>query len=300
MLSIPEIAASLVEESLTNISDDNSCSICLVGSSSAGKSTLLNTFLDRNDTPRETLVMEYSFGRKTNQKQGIEKTICHVWEYGGKLETFKNILPSIPVMGKFFYCIMIDLAKIKSLWYTLETCIEAMLTSYAEQKSAIELLIIGSKYDIFKNYDAEIKKLICTTLRSVALLFKGHIVFYSSKEPNLVRRAKDILHGIGFGNGVPNKDKIFSFTKPLMIPKGTDSWDNVGVTASTLEQVKAQLLSRISFDTELPPLSEGTVGIQQAHLESSLDAKVAMKFEELRNLDTLDISLGDYLLNNFH
>lgn len=74
-------------------------------------------------------------------------------------------------------------------------------------------------------------------MRSVALLFNASIVFYSSKEPSLVRRAKELLHGIGFGNGVPNKERMFNFSKPLIIPKGTDSWDNIGVTASTLEQV---------------------------------------------------------------
>lgn len=114
---------------------------------------MLNSFLDKNDTPRETLVMEYSFGRKTNQKQGMEKTICHVWEYGGKLDILKNILPSIPVNGKYYYCVIVDLAKIKSLWNTLESCIQAMVNTYAEQKSVlVELIIFGGKYDLFKNY----------------------------------------------------------------------------------------------------------------------------------------------------
>lgn len=34
MLSIPEIATRLVDETLTKVSEDNSCTICFVGSSS--------------------------------------------------------------------------------------------------------------------------------------------------------------------------------------------------------------------------------------------------------------------------
>lgn len=42
---------------------------------------------------------------------------------------------------------------------------------------------------------------------------------------------------MGFGNGVLNKDKNFNFNKPLIIPKGTDSWDNMNGPISTFEQV---------------------------------------------------------------
>lgn len=115
-----------------------------------GKSSLLYSFLDKNDTPKETLVLEYSFGRKSNQKQGIERTICHVWEYGGKLDILKNVLSSIPIRGKFYYCVMVDISKIKSTWNILETCIQVMKEMYPEKSP--ELIIICGKYDLFKNY----------------------------------------------------------------------------------------------------------------------------------------------------
>lgn len=116
-----------------------------------GKTTLLYYFLDKNDSPRETLVVEYSFGRKSNQKQGIDKTLCHVWEYGGKLETLNNVLLSTPIRGKYFFCIMVDLSKIKCIWETLETCIQTMNDVYSTENLP-ELIIICGKYDIFKNY----------------------------------------------------------------------------------------------------------------------------------------------------
>lgn len=108
--------------------------------------------MDKTETPRETLVLEYSFGRRSNQKQSIEKTICHIWEYGGKLEALKDVLPSIPVKGSYYFYIMVDLSKIKRVWNTIETCIQAIQDTYSGSENKPEVVIVGGKYDAFKNY----------------------------------------------------------------------------------------------------------------------------------------------------
>lgn len=74
-------------------------------------------------------------------------------------------------------------------------------------------------------------------MRSVAILRKAHLVFYSSKEPQLVKRVKDLFHGMGFGNGIAFKERNVNSTKPLCIPKGTDTWESIGLEPATLEQV---------------------------------------------------------------
>lgn len=226
---------------------------------------MLYSFLEKSDTPRETLVLEYSFGRKSSQKQSIDKIICHVWEYGGRLEMLKSVLTSIPISKKFYYCVMVDLSKIKTIWDTLETSLQAVKENYTDTSNFPEIIIIGGKYDIFKNYgklflamvlfvlnmnnkcmdlitDSEIKKFICTTIRSVALIFNTYLLFYSYKESHLLRKAKEMFYTIGFGTGVPLKEKNTNYAKPLIIPKGSDSWDSIGVSASTLEQVSFELI----------------------------------------------------------
>lgn len=85
--------------------------------------------------------------------------------------------------------------------------------------------------------DSEIKKFLCTTIRSVALIFNAYLLFYSSKESHLCRKAKEMLYIIGFGTSLPLKEKNTNYVKPLIIPKGSDSWESIGVSASTLEQV---------------------------------------------------------------
>lgn len=97
------------------------------------------------------MVLEYSFGRKSDPKQGLEKILCHVWEYGGKLKLLKNVLTSVPVQNRRVFIIMIDLSKIKTIWSTLQKCVDG-INEYIDQTDSRELIIIGGKYDLFKNY----------------------------------------------------------------------------------------------------------------------------------------------------
>ncbi|CAK1601068.1 unnamed protein product [Parnassius mnemosyne] len=293
MVTLPEIAEDIVNKTLAHANDDNSRTIFLAGSKSVGKSTLLNSFLEKTETPRETLVLEYSYGRKSSQRQGIEKIICHVWEYGGKLEMMKNVLTSIPVYKKSIFVIMVDLSKIKTIWNTLQICTETV-SDYSDRTQFEEIIIIGGKYDLFKNYDSEIKKLVCDTIRSVALIHNAHILFYSSKEPQLVRKAKEILHNAGFGNGVVIKEKNTNNTKPLSIPKGFDSWESIGVPRSTMEQVKMRHVTRIQLEVEIQDKDKNE--LQRTHPEPILDSLAALKYEELRNMELFDPAINDYLL----
>lgn len=74
-------------------------------------------------------------------------------------------------------------------------------------------------------------------MRSVALLYNSHVIFYSQKETALVKKVKDMFFGMAFGKGISLKEKNTNFLKPLLIPKGIDSWENIGVPLSTLDQV---------------------------------------------------------------
>ncbi|KAG6464730.1 hypothetical protein O3G_MSEX014692 [Manduca sexta] len=154
MLSIPEKATQIVEQILSQADSDSSRTIFFVGSKDVGKSTLINAFMNKTEIPKETLLLEYSFGRKSNSKQHIEKNVYHIWEYGGKLETLNNILLTLPVKGQFFYCIFFDLSKLKRLWETVENCVNAL--NELRSKSDVEstCIMIGGKYDLFKNYEA--------------------------------------------------------------------------------------------------------------------------------------------------
>ena len=52
----------------------------IVGPNACGKSTLLKGLLNKDEEPKATLALEYSYCSKT--KQG-RKEIAHIWEIGG-------------------------------------------------------------------------------------------------------------------------------------------------------------------------------------------------------------------------
>ncbi|XP_013142796.1 PREDICTED: cytoplasmic dynein 2 light intermediate chain 1 [Papilio polytes] len=293
MATLLDKATEIVDKIITQSNEDTSRTIFAVGSKSAGKSTLISNFLEKNEAPRETLVLEYSFGRKSGQKQGLEKIICHVWEYGGKLELLKNVLTSVPLHSKSYFIVMIDLSKIKTIWNTIETCVNC-LKPYVEKSSSKDLLLIGGKYDLFNNYDSEIKKIICSTLRCVALINDAHLIFYSSKEPQLMRRVKEMLHNAAFGNGVVIKEKNVNLNKPLIIPKGFDSWESIGIPKSTMDQVKMRHVARIPLEVEAKEITN--FELQRSHPEPILDSLAALKYEDIRNMELFDPSINDYLM----
>lgn len=68
---------------------------------------MIQRFLEKNDPVKETLALEYSFGRKSGRS--LNKDVCDVWELGGGT-LFSALLPT--VFGKFFcleYCNRCDL-----------------------------------------------------------------------------------------------------------------------------------------------------------------------------------------------
>ncbi|CAG4948706.1 unnamed protein product [Colias eurytheme] len=292
-MSIPELASELVKETLSEQNDRSMSTIIIAGSKNVGKSSLINAFLDKNDNPRETLVMEYSFGRKSSQKPGIDKMICHVWEYGGKIEMLSDVLLSIPIRGSFFFCIMLDLNKIKEIWNTLESCIQALQKNFSNADSALEIIIVGGYYDQFKNFDTEVKKIVCTTLRSVALLCNAHLLFYSKKDTHLARKAKDLFYGMGFGNGVLLKEKNTNYMKSIMIPRGSDNWENIGVSPCNLDEVKKRYTAKITSEPSIK--SDYSQDIQRTHPEPILDTLASLKYEELRCMESFEPSIKDYL-----
>lgn len=52
-------------------------------------------------------------------------------------------------------------------------------------------------------------------------------------------------------------------------------------------------LSRIPLEGEI---KQEVKGLQQSHPEPTLDSLVALKYEELHNLETFDPSIDDYLM----
>jgi dynein light intermediate chain 2 len=238
--------------------------ILILGSKGVGKTSLIHRFLDRNECAKQTLALEYTFGRRAGKS--LVKDICHIWELGGG--TLYPTLLSAPLaaashdLSHLTVVLMLDLAAPHQLWFTLETLVQNLQLALRKQASTLSgrnagefienlkaaawkrvdnnnedkeymdpfpvpLVILGGKYDIFQDFDSEKKKVVCRCLRYVAHTLGATLQFYSLKDSGLVKKAKDLLNHHGFG-APPVKSISQDYNKPLLIPAGSDSMQQIG------------------------------------------------------------------------
>ncbi|KAK5982883.1 Cytoplasmic dynein 2 light intermediate chain 1 [Trichostrongylus colubriformis] len=231
--------------------------IILCGNSQSGKSTMVNKFLDRKEEAKETIALEYIYARRT---RGNNKDICHIWELGGGTELLQ--LLAIPLVKENIETgssiMVVDLTHPYELWITVERLISD-LSRYAEAairnldergQSAIRsrmnyrvseykddlkmcspfpipLLIVGTKYDEFQNFDSEQRRKICCTLRFLAHYYGAHLVFYSCFNEQLVKVGRGLFSHLAFDTSI-SKGKVDDHNRPLYIVSGTDSFESIG------------------------------------------------------------------------
>lgn len=104
-----------------------------------GKTTIINNFLDRSETTKPTLALEYSFGRRTGGPgQGIQKQVCNVWELGSLSNSTSLI--NVPMkshgLKNFSAVIVLNLLYPDRLWGDLEAALKGLKQTIAAFSNA--------------------------------------------------------------------------------------------------------------------------------------------------------------------
>lgn len=231
--------------------------VFFVGSKAGGKTTILLRFLDRDETAKPTLALEYTFGRRA-RGHNTPKDIAHLWELGGGISL--SDLVQIPItadnVSSLSVVLVLDLSKPNALWETMESLLGsarnqvekvcASLQKTGESRSGkqrvlhkeypdrelispfpVPLLIVGSKFDIFQDFDSEKRKVICKTLRFLAHFYGASLIFTSSKSETTMSKSRSFINQLAFGT-----ERLKSIStdpsKPLAIPAGSDSLSQIG------------------------------------------------------------------------
>ncbi|XP_062827455.1 cytoplasmic dynein 2 light intermediate chain 1 isoform X3 [Anolis carolinensis] len=261
-----------------------------------GKTTIILRCLDRDEIPKPTLALEYTFGRRA-KGHNTPKDIANFWELGGGT-SLMDLIP-IPIttanIRTFAVVLVLDLSKPNELWPTMESLLQVtrkhvdrVITKLGQTnpKAATEikqkmwnnlpkdhpdrelidpfpipLVVIGSKYDMFHEFDSEMKKIICKTLRFVSHYYGASLVFTSKSEALLLKTRTLINHlAFGFDRG---KSMSLDQNKPLFIPAGMDSLSQIGpppAADSDIGKLHAQSpvdLWKKVFEKAFPPKSVG-------------------------------------------
>ncbi|XP_060780654.1 cytoplasmic dynein 2 light intermediate chain 1 [Neoarius graeffei] len=268
--------------------------VFFMGSKTGGKTTILFRCIDRDEVPKPTLALEYTFGRRARAHNTL-KDIAHLWELGGG--TSLSDLVQIPItpqnLSTLSVVLVLDLSKPNALWVTMEKLLQAALNQVEKafavtkrpgesrpnkqlsQRRALRflpkdhpdrelispfpvpLLLIGSKFDIFQDFESEKRKVICKTLRFLAHYYGASLIFTSSKSETAMSKVKNFFNHLAFGT---DKGKYLStdHSKPLIIPAGMDSLSQIGsvdVDLGTLHAKTPLDLWKKVFERFFPPES---------------------------------------------
>ncbi|CAM9469936.1 unnamed protein product [Ectocarpus sp. 12 AP-2014] len=234
-----------------------------VGMPGAGKSTLLNTYLNPNNDsiPKPTVALEYMFARRASAPN-MPKDVAHIWELGGGSHV--SDLVRVPITPDRFhdalYVIVVDLSRPSSViphllqWTDqIKACVKVCVRelgkrdptfgetlkrkTYAKlgrdhpdlravRPCPVPLVIVGNKYDVFKNQESARKRILAQALRFVAHINGASLLFCSSREKKL----KDILrltlntHLFRAGS---RKSRETNPERPLVVAAGCDSLDSI-------------------------------------------------------------------------
>uniref|UniRef100_A0A674C594 Dynein, cytoplasmic 2, light intermediate chain 1 n=1 Tax=Salmo trutta TaxID=8032 RepID=A0A674C594_SALTR len=240
-------------------------------------------FSSRDEPPKPTLALEYTFGRRA-RGHNTPKDIAHLWELGGgtSLSDLVQIPITAQNVRSLSVVLVLDLSKPNALWGTMERLLQTTRTQVekacSKQQRTVEskagskqqaqnrppmvlpkdhpdrelinpfpvpLLIIGSKFDIFQDFDSEKRKVICKTLR-----FISH--YYAA---SLIVRTIDV-HVSSYTD---RKSMSSDLSKPLIIPAGMDSLSQIGsppttdVDIGTLHAKNPLDLWKKVFEVVFPP-----------------------------------------------
>ncbi|XP_028983267.1 cytoplasmic dynein 2 light intermediate chain 1 isoform X2 [Betta splendens] len=291
-----------------------------------GKTSILLRCLERDEPSKPTLALEYTFGRRA-RGHSTPKDIAHLWELGGGTSLSDLVqIPITPVSVRSLSVILIlDLSKPNALWGTMERLLQATqaqlekVFSEAQQVGAkhpkpvhptarvlpkdfpdrelicpfpVPLLIIGSKYDLFQEFDSEMKKVVSKTMRFIAHYYAASLIFTSIKSESLMSKAKGFFSHFAFGL---DRGKAVSCesNKPLIIPAGSDSFNQIGspplvdVDISSLHAKNPKDLWRKVYERVFPQESTSEQrelkdpAKDPQYCEPQIDAMRAQKDQEL-------------------
>ncbi|KAF7996327.1 hypothetical protein HCN44_001959 [Aphidius gifuensis] len=262
------------EDNKNQLENTKERSIIIIGSKGVGKTTMAYRFLEKEEIPKPTIAMDYSFGRKAGKS--LVKDVIHIWEVGH----LSSSLISAAMTGASLthsprhitLVIVLDLTSPDVLWSILEESLTAarcaLKMSFSndiieEMKShRINEIRRSSEKQIdpfpMKLYfDLKKKQIIGRTLRAVTCNLAADLQYYSSKDSGLVRKMKELLSHHGFGNH-PVKGCCSDYRQALWIPAGTDSFTAIDFVISSSRPSSILDIIKRNYENEFPQKSKDT------------------------------------------
>mmetsp|Transcript_10736 Transcript_10736/g.14608 ORF Transcript_10736/g.14608 Transcript_10736/m.14608 type:complete len:398 (-) Transcript_10736:111-1304(-) len=240
---------------------------------------------DKTDIPKTTEGMEYTYARKSASNNIERKDIAHIWEIAGSESLYEevtnseNLFLGMRQIATSVVCIVVDLSKPGEVLTNLEFWLnkiklkagatyeklERRGSKLPDQLKArskkmfglkhddkdsivhtgISLVIVATKYDTFRDHDAEVRKIMGRTLRYYAHTNGAALIYMGGVGPNksvvvkdapeykaLLNNLRTLLHHLVFtGPDQKLASKLnleIDHMKPLIVPAGSDHLKDIG------------------------------------------------------------------------
>ena len=160
----------------------------------------------------------------------------------------------------------------------------------------VPVIILGNKYDIFKNDESLKKKALCQALRFIAHKHGASLAFVSAKDKPLQQSFRSLLSHALFqtkkdridGTGVFGKHKqapVFTTDQPLYVPSGADTFEAIATAGPLKLDLGASQIRTYNDLTLIDALSADPY-------YSPPDPKVLAKAAAGQSVDENNLELG--------
>ncbi|CAK4072712.1 unnamed protein product [Aphanomyces euteiches] len=233
--------------------DKDDSFLVVVGPKNSGKTSLVMYFLNPNklDEPKPTAALDYVYARRAVPGSN-RKAVAHIWE----LASSKKVLDLLKVplsperLPKSALMLVLDLSApgevVPSLVYwvnlirklladtpsgfTTEQALAKYGSTHPDRREVspipLPLLIVGSKYDTFRDEDSVKRKGLVQAVRYIAHSIGATVVFTSVKDKALATQFRATLSAAVYSTEAKTTKEV---EKGLFIPAGTDTFEEIGL-----------------------------------------------------------------------
>ncbi|XP_075269005.1 cytoplasmic dynein 2 light intermediate chain 1 isoform X2 [Opisthocomus hoazin] len=210
-------------------------SVLFMGSKNGGKTTIILRCLEREEIPKPTLALEYTFGRRA-RRHNTPKDIAHFWELGGGTSLLELI--RIPITSNnirsLAVVLVLDLSKPNELWTTMEKLLQVtrnhvnkILTKLQKTNPEVATEIKQRMRNNLQRDHPDYELVDPFPVPLVIIGSKYDIFHFTSKSEALLLKARVLINHLAFGCD-KSKSVSVDHSKPLFIPAGLDSLSQIG------------------------------------------------------------------------
>ncbi|KAF1315770.1 Dynein 1b light intermediate chain, partial [Globisporangium splendens] len=264
-----ELATADGKNNNANVLEERDTFTLTAGSKESGKTSLTATFRNsaKADETKPATALDYVFVRLKGSN-GARPPVAHMWELAKSkcvneivrvplaaerilngasvlaldLSTPGDIVPYLIKWLHTLYKCVHDVLKIKEKnsvdKFAVDKLKQEAMGRYGSSHPGKDevvpmpllLLILGNKYDAFRDEDSVKRKGIIQAVRYLAHLYGATVLFTSTKDKNLVMQFRSAMKNFAFrAPGATKGSKEVDIAKPLFVPAGADLFEDIGM-----------------------------------------------------------------------